>query len=256
VPVLNATAEGCTSNPITAGSWATKAGTQLAVNTVVDGSTVSSFTVSENTGTTALTKVIYGLAHSTEYTFSVLATNEAGLGGASEASVPVTTPTQTNCLLSDWGVWSACDVLWQRKRQCGEYVCRRTACGTQVCGRRMCNTVDITVINFNVNPNATAGYEEINTEAYQNRTRYLVSYPQNGGTDCPLTLTQYRPCCSTALINKVVDIGGVKSVCNGTDYVDQTTMGFDPIADPDPTIKMGDGNVMANTASCGTATGG
>jgi hypothetical protein len=230
---------------------------QLSARTIIDGQIETAFVVTEDTESTETAMYIYSgaishITHSSVFAFSVRAIHAGGFGVWSDASQLAYTLSKVDCLLSEFGPWSDCTVLHRSRKQCGELVCRLTSCGTRVCGRRMCKSVDITRINFAANPNATAGFVEIDTESFQNRTRFVLEMPTNGGLDCELTLTQTRPCCTPALLNKAIEVGGVRSVCNGTVYVPKNEM-------PAPTEESGsirvvsDTEIVADSATCGEA---
>ena len=230
---------------------------QLSSRTIIDGQTETGFIVSEDTGSTETAMYIHGglnshITHSSVFSFSVRAIHAGGFGLWNDASQLAYTLPKVDCLLSEFEPWSECTVLRRNRKQCGELVCRLTSCGTRVCGRRMCKTVDITRINFAANPNATAGMVEINTESFQNRTRFVLELPTNGGLTCEPTLTQTRPCCTTALVNKVIEVGGVKSVCNGTDYVPKTEMPV-PVEESGAIRVVSDTKIVADSATCGEA---
>ena len=96
------------------------------------------------------------------------------------------------------------------------------------------------------------GYLELDTETFQNRTRYLLSTPENGGTPCPTELIERRPCCNPSKTNKVIEIRGRKLVCNGTIYVAQSEIGFVEVKGGEALgVQVnGNGDLMAPTSSC------
>ena len=133
----------------------TQTGEVLSARTILNGFAEREMILVENTASDLTTIYLNNLAHSSIYKFSVSASHAVGSGASSEYSSPAATSTVVGCLLQSWSPWSPCEPLLNSKKQCGEYVCRNTACGRRVCGRRACGTIDVSKINFNINPNAT-----------------------------------------------------------------------------------------------------
>jgi hypothetical protein len=248
IVVVDGSAEGCTG---IAESF-TQTGNALSARTILDGFPEREVTIAEDTRNDVASLRMVNLEHSSIYKFSVTASNAVGSGASSEYSAPVATSTVIGCLVQSWSSWSVCEPLLNMKKQCGEYVCRSTSCGRRVCGRRACGSIDVSKINFNINPNATSGFMELDTETFQNRTRYLLLTPENDGASCPSELIERRPCCNSAKTNKVVEIRGKKLVCNGTTYVPHREMPIvEEVAGEELGVKVsGNGDLMASTTSC------
>ncbi len=247
-PSLNVTDGGaCTS----ISAPFTQVGGTLSARTIIDGYVERSETLVENTLDTLTTKFVDNLIDSSLYAFKVSAIQGVGNGPLSTGSTLLSSLTTVGCLVQEWNDWSVCDSLVQSQKQCGEYVCRLTSCGDRVCGRRVCKSIDVSKINFNVQPNATADFQELDTESFQYRKRYVLQTPLNGGGLCPHDLTERRPCCSSAKTNKVVEIHGVKLVCNGSHYVHFSNMEVVEIGSEVQQIKVdGNGEIVSSSRTC------
>lgn len=245
VPSLNVTK----CQPIDAGFSQT--GGKLSARTSVDGYLEKTETLIKNTFSTDTSLYLSNLLDSSYYRFKISAIHAVGDGPLSLYGNTLSTLKLINCMMQEWNPWNICETIYENKKQCGEYICRFTSCGKRVCGRRACNSIDVSKINFNIHPNATQNYQEMDTESFQNRTRYVLQVPINGGVQCPSNLVERRPCCNNAKINKAIELNNVKLVCNGTHFVGQSFVPVKEVGSEETGLRVdGNGEIVSSSSTC------